>query len=50
MSRRPRAATSLLVLDPEPPLYPSIAENHGVDERSMHGVYPGSLAGTKLVF
>jgi len=50
MSRRPRAATAPLVLDPGAPLCPSIAENHGVDERSMRGVFPGSRGGTKLVF
>jgi hypothetical protein len=36
------------VLDPGAPLCPSRAENHGVDERSMRGVFPGSRAGTKL--
>src|SRR5712691_6826056 len=30
------------------PLCPSIAENHSVDERSIRGVSPVSLAGTKL--
>jgi hypothetical protein len=50
MSGRPRAATAPLVLDPGAPLCPSIAENHGVDERSIRGVCPGSRAGTKLVF
>ena len=49
MARRPRTATAPLVVDPESPLCPSIAENHGVDERSMRGVFPGSRAGTKLV-
>ena len=48
MARRPRTATAPLVVDPESPLCPSIAENHGVDERSMRGVCPGSRAGTKL--
>ena len=47
-SRRPRAATAPLVLDPGAPLCPSIAENHGIDERSRRGVYSGSRAGTKL--
>jgi hypothetical protein len=36
-------------VDPWSPLYPSIPENHGVDERSMRGMCPGSQAGTKLV-
>jgi hypothetical protein len=49
MARRPRTATAPLVVDPESPLCPSIAENHGVDERSRRGVSPGSRAGTKLV-
>src|SRR5262249_19046567 len=31
------------------PLFPSIPENHGVDERSMRGVRPGSRAGTKTL-
>jgi hypothetical protein len=48
MARRPRTATAPLVVDPESPLCPSIAENHGVDERSMREVRPGSRAGTKL--
>ena len=48
-SRHPRAATAPLVLDPGAPLCPSIAENYGVDERSMRGVCSGSCAGTKLV-
>ena len=46
-SRRPRAATSPLVLDPGAPLCPSIAENHGVDERSLRAVFPAPRAGTK---
>ena len=48
MSRRPRTATSPLVLDLGAPLCPSIAENHGDDERSLRGVCPGSRPGTKL--
>src|SRR5918911_694318 len=48
MARRPRTATAPLVVDPESPLCPSIAENHGVDERSRRGVFAGSRAGTKL--
>src|SRR5262249_33419032 len=48
MSRRPRTETSPWYVDPWSPLYPSIPENHSVDERSMRGVYPGSRAGTKL--
>ena len=35
-------------VDSGSPLCPSIAENHGVDERSIRGMSPGSLAGTKL--
>src|SRR2546428_14104986 len=35
-------------VDLRSPLCPSIAENHGVDERTMRGVCPGSRAGTKL--
>src|SRR5215468_9382036 len=34
---------------PESPLCPSIPENHGVDERSIRGMFFGSHAGTKLV-
>ena len=48
MSRRPRTATAPRVLNPGAPLCPSIAENHGVDERSMRGVCSYSRAGTKL--
>jgi len=48
MASHPKTATSPLVLDPGVPLCPSIAENHGVDERSMRGVFPGSRADTKL--
>ena len=47
MPRYPRTATAPLVLDPGAPLCPSIAENHGVDERSRRGVYSGFRAGTK---
>ena len=49
MARRPRTATAPPVVDPEPPLCPSIAENYGIDERSRRGVFPGSRADTKLV-
>ena len=35
-------------VDPRSPLCLSISENHGVDERSMRGMLPGSRAGTKL--
>jgi len=48
MSRRPRTETSPWYVDPWSPLYPSIPENHGVDERSMRGMCPGSQADTKL--
>ena len=48
LSRRPRTETSPWYVDPWSPLYPSIPENHSVDERSMREVYPGSQAGTKL--
>ena len=48
MSRRPRAETSSWYVDPWSPLCPSIADHHGIDERSMRGVCPDSRAGTKL--
>src|SRR5262247_1459850 len=50
MSRRPRTETSPWYVDPWSPLCPSIADHHGVDERSMRGVCPSSRAGTKLEF
>jgi hypothetical protein len=49
MSRRPRTETSSWSVDPWSPLCPSIADHHGVDERSMRGVCPGSRAGTKRI-
>jgi hypothetical protein len=48
MSRRPRTETAPWYVDPWSPLYPSIPKNHGIDERSMRGMCPGSQAGTKL--
>src|SRR5215831_21124064 len=47
MSRRPRTETSPWYVDPWSPLCPSIADHHGIDERSMHGVCPDTRAGTK---
>ena len=49
MSRRPRTETSSWYVDPWSPLCPSIADHHGIDERSRRGVYPDSRAGTKVV-
>src|SRR5262249_21348077 len=44
----PRPEPSPGSVDPWSPLCPSIADHHGVDERSMRGVCPSSRAGTKL--
>jgi hypothetical protein len=46
MARRPRTATSPLVLDPESSLCPSIAENHGVDECQIQSLV--RLVGRKI--